>query len=103
MLLEWALPLGVASIDYFHIEMLCNSFKSMYHLQIQPYRTQHTSYQTTYLTVLICMTMYDKKGGFPLKTTACAGGPPSGQRDLQSSVCYLHDFDCTRYSRTTLL
>lgn len=20
--------------------------------------------------------MYDKKGGFPLKTTACAGGPP---------------------------
>lgn len=85
MLLEWALPLGVASIHYFHIEMLCNS-SSVHHLQIQPCASlQNTTTHILQNHLLNCAKLHDyvwffKKGGFPLKTTVCAGGPPSGQR-----------------------
>lgn len=60
MLLEWALSLGVASIDYFHIEMLCNSFKSVHQLQIQPCTSLHNT--TTHILqnhLLNCANLHD--------------------------------------------
>lgn len=60
MLLEWALPLGVVSIDYFHIKMLCKSFKSVHHLQIQPRASlQNTTMHILQIHLLNCANLHD--------------------------------------------